>query len=87
MVKYEVLSKMEKQEALKKIEEALEKMGCTDLSTLEENSSENYFTVIFNCKLLTSFVAELPGWVYSGIQIDPLRKRQYKIDFRKISLS
>jgi hypothetical protein len=74
---------MDKQQAIDKIKEALSKMGCTDVSILE--TGEDMIVVIFNCKELTSFVADILGWSYSGIQLDPTHTRQYKIDFKKVS--
>lgn len=73
---------MNKEEAFIKIKEALEKMGCTDISFSE--TGEDVIVTTFNCKEITSFVAEIPGWTYSGIHLNPTEGRQYKIDFRKI---
>lgn len=60
-------------------EKILTEMGATDL--LFPDPKKNLLVVLFNCKILTSFKATLPGWTYSGIQLDPTTERQYKIDF------
>jgi len=72
---------MNKEIALIKIKEALEKMGCIDISFLD--SKEDLIVATFDCKEVTSFVAEIPGWIYSGIHLDPSKEHQYKIDFKK----
>lgn len=70
------------QDELKKIVEGkLRAMGGEEI--LFPDSKENLVMVLFNSKELTSFKAELPGWVYSGTHLDPTRVRQYKIDFVK----
>lgn len=74
---------MDKEKALIKVKEALEKMGCTDISFSE--TGDEIIVVTFNCKEITSFVAEIPGWTYSGIHLNPTSGRQYKIDFKKVS--
>ena len=73
---------MSQEQILNKIKEALERMGCTEISLVEHE--KNSIIATFNCKEVTSFVADIPGWTYSGIQIDPTKKHQYKIDFRKV---
>jgi len=72
---------MTKEEAKKKIEDTLTKMVCTDVSF--EDSADDLIVVTFNCKAVTSFVADIHGWTYSGIHLDPTGKRQYRIDFKK----
>lgn len=74
---------MNKEQASNRIEEILNQMGCSEISF--SDSIENLIVVTFNCKELTSFVANIIGWVYSGIQLDPTNERQYKIDFKKIA--
>lgn len=64
-----------------KIKEILEKMGCTDV--IFSDIKDNLIVATFNCKNLTSFVSDIPGWRYSGTQLDPSHERQYKIDFVK----
>lgn len=65
------------------IKEVLEKMGCSDISfTPSEN---NIIIATFNCKEITSFVANIQNWTYSGIHLDPTKEHQYKIDFKEIS--
>ncbi len=69
-------------EVLKKtVERILVNMECTDLTFPDPKT--NLVVVTFNCKNLTSFKADLPGWTYSGIHLDPTGNRQYKIDFIK----
>jgi hypothetical protein len=72
---------MEKEQIMKKIKEILEKMGCTEVNF--PDPKDDLIVVTFNCKNLTSFVADIPGWIYSGTQLDPSLSRQYKIDFKK----
>ena len=74
---------METEEIKKIIEEALKNMGCTDI--MFPDPKDNLLVAIFNCKEITSFVTNIPGWAYSGIHLDPTGLRQYKIDFKKIS--
>jgi hypothetical protein len=72
---------MKMQEIKKIIEESLKKMDCSDINFIDEK--DNLIVVIFNCKEITSFITDLPGWTYSGIHLDPTKERQYKIDFKK----
>ncbi len=65
----------------KKVREILIQMECTGIAFSE--LKENLIAVTFNCKNLTSFKADLLGWTYSGIHLDPTHKHQYKIDFLK----
>lgn len=74
---------MDQKEAIKKIEEALRKMNCTDIEF--PDPKDDLVVAVFNCKEVTSFVDEVPGWTYSGIHLDPTGKHQYKIDFKKNS--
>jgi hypothetical protein len=73
---------MAKEETTKEITSALEKMNCYDLLFFDINDNE--VVVTFNCKDLTSFTSSLPGWSYTGIELDDTQKRQYKIRFMKI---
>ena len=57
------------------IEQNLTAMGCTDL--LFPDPKKDLIVVLFNCKTLTSFKADLPGWFYSGIHLDPTNERQF----------
>ncbi len=72
---------MDKEQAQGKIKEVLEKMGCTDIIFKDTGAD---FYVAFNSKEVTSFVANVDGWRYSGVQLDGSDERQYKIDFKKI---
>jgi len=65
----------------KKVKELLINMDCTDITF--PDPKEDLLVVTFNCKNLLSFKAELEGWTYSGIHLDPTSNRQYKIDFIK----
>lgn len=56
-------------------------MGCSDIDF--PDPKEDLIIATFNCKQLTSFQAQIDGWEYSGIHLDPSGKHQYKIDFRK----
>ena len=73
---------MEKEQVKKIIEETLQKMNCGDISFLEDKDGS--LTVVFNCKEITSFVASITGWTYSGIQLNSNGEHQYKIDFKKL---
>lgn len=73
---------LNQQELKTEITKTLENMGCSDISFLD--SKDDMIVVVFNCKELTSFNMELPGWKYSGIQLDSTHTRQYKIDFVRI---
>lgn len=70
------------EELKKEVEKVLANMSCTDI--LFPDPKDNLLVVIFNCKELISFKADLPGWIYSGIHLDPTKTRVYKIDFQKI---
>jgi len=63
------------------VEKVLVNMSCTDI--LFSDPKDNLLVAIFNCKELISFKADLPGWTYSGIHLDPTKTRGYKIDFQK----
>ncbi len=68
------------QEELKiEVTKTLENMGCSDI--LFPNPTDSLIIAVFNCKELTSFKMDLPGWIYSGIQLDPTHTRQYRISF------
>lgn len=73
---------MKTEEAKKIIEIALKNMGCEDITFRE--SKDDFIVVAFNFKEITSFVAEVKGWISSGIQLDPTGEYQYKIDFKKL---
>lgn len=73
---------MNKEELKAKVQEILTSMGYTDVAF--SNGEESLLIVSFNSKELTSFKADLPGWSYSGIQLDATGLGQYKIEFRKI---
>ena len=64
------------------VECSLKEMGATDI--LFPDTKDNLIVATFNCKEITSFVTNIPGWTYSGIHLDPTGKRQYKIDFQKL---
>ena len=68
---------------MRKIEEVLKKMGCTEISF--PDPKDDLIVAIFNSKEVTSFVADIPGWTYSGTHLDPTQSRQYKIDFKKLA--
>lgn len=72
---------MNQEEAIKKIEEVLKKMNCADIEF--PDPKDNLLVVVFNCKEVTSFVEDVPGWTYSGIHLDPTGVHNYKIDFKK----
>ncbi len=72
---------MEKEQAQIKIKDVLEKMGYSDIIFRDVGSD---FYVAFNSKEITSFVADMAGWKYSGVQLDLSGERQYKIDFKKL---
>lgn len=65
------------------IEDVLVKMGGTDIEFI--NSQDDAISVVFNCKEITNFIADIPGWTYSGIYLDTSNNHQYKIDFKKSS--
>ncbi len=73
---------MNKEQAQEKIKDILEKMGYSDIIFREIESG---FCAAFNSEEVTSFVTDIEGWKYSGVQLDPLKERQYKIDFKKLS--
>ncbi|QQG47515.1 MAG: hypothetical protein HY044_00255 [Candidatus Woesebacteria bacterium] len=73
---------MNKEDLIKKVTEILTNMGYTNIDF--SNGEENLLIVSFDSKELTSFKADLPGWTYSGIQINNTGKGQYKIEFRKL---
>lgn len=66
----------------KQITDELIKIGATDIEfTVFEKEK---ITAVFNGKEITSFVANIPYWNYSGIHLDSTGKHQYEIDFKKI---
>ena len=74
---------LDKEELKKEVEKVLTSMSCADI--LFPDQADDLVVVIFNCKELTSFKADLPGWTYSGIHLDSSKTRGYKIDFKKIN--
>ena len=70
------------EELKKEVEKVLINMSCTDI--LFPDPQDKLLVATFNCKELISFKANLPGWNYSGIHLDPTKNRGYKIDFQKI---
>lgn len=74
---------MNKEVIQEKIKEILEKMGSTDVSFTDIGPDS--FFVAFNSKEVTSFVADIDGWKYSGVQLNASGERPYKIDFQKIA--
>lgn len=75
---------MKYEEAINVIMEVLKQMGAVDIA-FPDTKKNTLIIAVFNCKEVTSFVADVPGWAYSGIQLDPTGGHQYKIDFTKIS--
>jgi len=73
------------EELKKTVEKTLKEMGCTRIQLIETSNKEGV-TATFDCKTLTSFKAEISGWTFSGINLDPTSVRQYKIDFIKLPL-
>lgn len=73
---------MSLEEAKGEILKALQRMGCLKIFFQEQRP--NSVVVTFDCKDLTSFKAEVPGWHYSGIELDETQERQYKIVFKRI---
>lgn len=72
---------MEKEELKKKVEEILKNMGCKDI--IFGDDGDSVVEVLFNCEEIISFKTSIPGWTYSGIQLDASKRRQYKIYLRK----
>jgi len=77
-----IKTKMEKEEAKKIIRETITNMGGENID-FPESDDKNSMVVLFNCKEITSFVANIQGWTYSGIQLDLTNGHQYKIEFKK----
>jgi hypothetical protein len=68
---------------LKKIiTERLQEMGATDI--LIENQGDDVVFARFNCKELTSFNKQIPGWVQMGIELNDKKGQDYRIVFLKI---
>lgn len=74
---------MNKEDLKTRVKEILTNMGYTNITF--SNGEEGLLVVSFDSRELTSFNAELPGWNYSGIQLNTGANGQYKIEFRKIS--
>jgi len=72
---------LDKKMLTQQINDTLTKIGCTDVKF--DDSKENLVLALFNCKEVISFNANLPGWQYTGIQLDPTHEREYKIEFSK----
>ena len=75
---------MKYEETIKVISKVLEQMGAVDIA-FQDTKKNNLIIAVFNCKEVTSFIADITGWVYTGIQLDPTGGHQYKIDFTKTS--
>lgn len=74
---------MQNEEIIRKVEDVLKAMGCTEIEFPDPKS--DLIVAVFNCKEITSFIATIPGWTFSGIHLDPTKKHQYKIDFTKLN--
>ena len=74
---------MEIEEAKEIIRTTILNMGGENIA-FQESEDKNGLVVLFNCKEITSFVADVGGWLYSGIQLDPTGEHQYKIEFKKL---
>ncbi len=74
---------MNKEDLKKTVREMLTEMSYTNITF--SNEEESLLIVSFDSKELTSFSADLPGWIYSGIQLNLSGKGQFKIEFRKTS--
>ena len=74
---------MDKEELKEQVKKILENLGATEiqLSDVEPNK----VIVTFNWENVISFKASLPGWTYTGIQLDPTNGRKYKIEFSRES--
>ena len=79
---YILIKTMNKEELKTKVQEILINMGYTDVTF--SNGEESLLIVSFNSKELTSFKADIPGWSYSGIQLNVNGLGHYKIEFRKM---
>ena len=74
---------MNREDLKTRVKEVLTKMGYKNITF--SNGEENLLVVSFDSKELTSFNADLPGWSYSGIQLNTEGNGQYKIEFKKAS--
>ncbi len=75
---------MTKEQLKEKVREILEKTGCMNLIFLE--NGEDSLSVLFDSKDVISFKGEMPGWEYSGIQVDETGKHEFKITFKKLQM-
>lgn len=73
---------MNKEDLKKRVKEILTGMSYTNV--VFSNGDEHLLVVSFDSKELTSFNADLPGWSYSGIQLNTNSNGQYKIEFKKM---
>ena len=71
---------MEKEELKQQVKKTLEELGAKDIQFLEDGDK---VIASFNWEKVVSFKVILDGWKYTGIQLDPTRERQYKIEFYK----
>lgn len=76
---------MIKEELKNYIINELNQMGCKNIKFL--NGEDNVVLVFFDCDNLISFRKRIPGWGYSGIQLNTEKREdgfgKYKIEFRK----
>lgn len=66
-----------------KVKEILTSMGYTNITF--SNEEKDLIVVSFDSEELTSFNTDLPGWSYSGIQLNVSGGGRYKIEFKKSS--
>lgn len=74
---------MNKEELKEKVKKLLEGLGATEIQF--SDVEPNKVIASFNWKNVISFKAFLPGWTYTGIQLDLTNGRKYKIEFSRES--
>lgn len=70
---------MNQEELKEQVKKLLEELGAQGIEF--PNTEPHRVIARFNWKNVVSFKASLPGWEYSGIQLDPTREKEYQIEF------
>jgi len=72
---------MNKEELQEEAGKILSELGARDVKFSDEASDK--IVASFNWENVVSFKPSLSGWTYSGIQLDPTKEREYRIEFSK----
>jgi len=76
---------MNKKELKQEVKKILEDLGATEIQFSDVEPDK--VIASFNWENVISFKAFLSGWTYTGIQLDLVNGKKYKIEFSRESIS